>query len=188
MFFSCTVLHVPNPVIASRSINIRAALSESACSVLHMFQCWSSLPCQRNPVHSNTRNLYCNSLPSRWQGRYSSCHCIPYGSPSCLLLGDRDGCAWAFWEMQSFVSDRRMAKWSEQHWTHVTDCHQGMVSCNNNTVFCIFLSQSSLCQSCHTLPLPLFSLSFFFYKPGIWKRLEWLSRDRRRRSWAASKQ
>lgn len=188
--FSCIVLHVTNPVIASR-INVRTALSKSDCSIVHVFQCWSSLRCQRNPVHCSAGNLLCISLPFRWQGRYGSCQCIPLSPAPCLLLRESwrhfqiCGCPVAFWEMQSFVSDRRMAKWSEQHWNHVTECHQGTTSCNNNAVLCIFVP---------ILPLSIFSLALrfiylsFFYKPGIWKRLEWLSWDRRRRLWAASKQ
>lgn len=151
--FSCTLLHGTNPVMAPR-INMRTALSKSHCSVLHLFQCWSSLRCQRNPVLASARNLLCISLLSRWQGRYGSCQFIPLSPSPCLLLGEswrhfqRCGRPVAFWEMQSFVNDRRMAKWSEQHWNHVTECHLGTTSCNNNAVLCIFVS---LCQSSHSL-------------------------------------
>lgn len=190
--FSCTLLHGTNPVIAPR-INMRTALSKSDCSILHLFQCWSSLRCQRNPVLASARNLLCISLPSRWQGRYGSCQCIPLSPSPCLLLGEswrhfqRYGCPVAFWEMQSFVNDRRMAKWSEQHWNHVTECHLGTTSCNNNAVLCIFVPLLPLSILPLSLSLLFISRSFFFYEPGIWKRLEWLSWDRRRRLWAASK-
>lgn len=159
--FFYTLLHATNPVIAP-CINMRTALSKSDLSILHVFQCWSSLRCQRNPVHSSAGNPLFISLPSCWQGRYGSCQCIPLSPPPCLLLREtwrhfqRYGCPVAFWEMQSFVSDRHMAKWSEQHWNHVTECHWGTASCNNNAVLCIFVPIHPL----SILPLSLFSSSF----------------------------
>lgn len=108
--FSCIILHVTNPVIASR-INMRTAFSKSDCSIVHVFQCWSSLHCQRNPVHCSAGNLLCISLPFRWQGRYGSCQWTPLKPSSlfvtegelealpdmwlsCCLLGNAVLCEW----------------------------------------------------------------------------------------------
>lgn len=157
-----------------------------------MFQCCSSLPCQRNPVHSGAGIRLYIILPSCWQGRYSRCQRNPLSQPPCLLLRDswrhfqRCSCPAAFWEMQSFVSDRRKAMWREQHWNRVTDCQQGMASLTIMLSF-VSLSPSSLSILSLSFSPLLFSI-IPLLQPGIWKGLEWLSWDRRRRSWAASKQ
>lgn len=54
----------------------------------------------------------------------------------------RRGCWVAFWETQSCVSDGCMAKWKDQHWKHVTDCHQGVTSFSANTPSPLFLPVS----------------------------------------------
>lgn len=67
-------------------------------------------------------------------GLYSRCHSNPLSQPPYLLLREswrhfqRCGCTAAFWEMQSFVSDRHKAMWREQHWNRVTECQQGIAS------------------------------------------------------------
>lgn len=87
----------------------------------------------------------------------------PLSPPPSLLLREswrhfqRCGCPAAFWEMQSFVSDRCKAMWREQHWNRVTECQQGIASLTIMLSF-VCLSPSSFCQSHHSLSLLLFSL------------------------------
>lgn len=129
-----------------------------------MFQCWSSLPCQRNPVHSGAGSFLCIILPSRWQGHYSRCQSIPLSQPPCLLLREswrhfqRCGCPAAFWEMESFVSDRFKAMWRKQHWNRVTECQQGIVSLTITLSF-VTLSPSSLSILSLSFSPLLFSLN-----------------------------
>lgn len=159
-----------------------------------MFQCWSSLPCQRNPVHCRARSLLCISLPSRWQGRYRCCQSNPLKPTSlfvaegeletfpemwlsCCLLGNAVLCEW---QMQGNVE---IATLESCHWVSA-----GYRVLNNNAVFCMFVPIFLLSIPSLSFSPLILSLPFLFYTPGIWKRLEWLSWDRRRRSWAASKQ
>lgn len=169
--FTCAGLHVTNPVTASRCSNMRTA-SKSVCSVLWVFQCWSSLPCQRNPVHSGAESPLRILLPSCWQGRYSRCQRNPLSQPPRLLLREswrhfqRRGCPADLWEMQSFVSDRCKAMWREQHWNHVTECQQSIASLTITLSF-VSLSPLSLCPS---LSLVFISLCCsFFTKQGFEK-------------------